>query len=157
MHSTLCSFGDSVRLCWPRIFPHTACYKPTPSRACDLSCRSPCRHINIFFLFHLWRMCSCCVCRVSVCVRAPVRLRVHVLCFLCVLTGEAVRGETDKTVKVEPNKSASAAVKKAATVAGQKAVKVTPLKAVESRSVRSKRRVKGEGKPAHVLSCFGIY
>lgn len=70
--------------------------------------------------------------------------------FLCVSAGEAVKDETDKTVKVEPNKSASAGVRKTkAAVAGQKAFKVTPVKAVQSRSVRSKRRVTGEGNPAH--------
>ncbi|KAK9529079.1 hypothetical protein VZT92_013196 [Zoarces viviparus] len=58
--------------------------------------------------------------------------------------GEVVKDETDKTVKVEPNKSATADVKKTARAGGQKEAKVTSLKAVKSRSVRIKRRVKGE-------------
>lgn len=72
---------------------------------------------------------------------------------VCVSTDEAVKKE--KTVKAEPNKSASA---DGQSVDGQKEVKVTPLRTVESRSVRAKRRVKGEGKRAHVLlSCFRNY
>lgn len=67
------------------------------------------------------------------------------------MTGEVVKDNTDKTVKVQPKKSASADVKKTAKDGGQKAAKVTTLKAVMSRSVRSKRRVNGEGKPAAVL------
>ncbi|XP_071349722.1 uncharacterized protein [Trachinotus anak] len=58
--------------------------------------------------------------------------------------GEAVKEESEKTVKVEPNKSASADVQKTPRAGGQKAVKVAPLKAVKSRTVRSKRGVKGE-------------
>lgn len=57
--------------------------------------------------------------------------------------GEFVKDETKKTVKAEPNKSPTADVKKTATA--QKAAKVkAPLKAVKPKSVRSKRRVKGE-------------
>lgn len=70
--------------------------------------------------------------------------------YVCVLTDEP-----EKTVKVEPNESASA---HGQSVDGQKEVKVTPVKAVEARSVRFKRTIKGEGKPAHVLpSCFRNY
>ncbi|XP_077948208.1 uncharacterized protein LOC144388931 [Gasterosteus aculeatus] len=61
--------------------------------------------------------------------------------------GEVVKGETDKKVTVAPNKSAKAVVNKRAD--GQKAAKATPLKAVKSKSVRVKRRVKGEA-PADV-------
>lgn len=92
-------------------------------------------------------MCLCCVSVRMFCVC------VSLCVYVCVLTGKAVKGETDKTHKVEASKSDSAEVQKKATVDVQKAVKVTPVKAV-----RSKRRVKGEGKPAHVLSsCCGIY
>ncbi|XP_076740118.1 uncharacterized protein LOC143418618 [Maylandia zebra] len=56
--------------------------------------------------------------------------------------GEVDRKKSEKTVRVEPNKSASADDQ--ATADGQEAVKVTHLKAVKSRTVRSKRRVKGE-------------
>lgn len=64
-----------------------------------------------------------------------------------------VRVLTDETekVKVEPNESASA---HGQSVDGQKGVKVTPAKAVEARSVRSKRAIKGEGKPARVTILF---
>lgn len=59
--------------------------------------------------------------------------------------GEVVKDETVKTVKAEPSKSATAVVKKAATADGQRAAKVkAPLRAVKPKTVRSKRRVKGE-------------
>lgn len=71
---------------------------------------------------------------------------------VCVSTGDAVTGEIDKMDKVEPNKSASAGVSKTTKNSTQRAVKVAAVK--ESRSVRSKRRVSGEGKPALVLLIF---
>lgn len=82
----------------------------------------------------LLRACSC----VCTCV---------FIVFPCVLTGEAVKDE----IEVEPDKSASVDLTKTAVIAGQKAVNVAPW--TESRSVRSKRRVSGEGKPAHVRFC----
>ncbi|KAM9409965.1 uncharacterized protein KZ484_002059 [Pholidichthys leucotaenia] len=58
--------------------------------------------------------------------------------------GELDKMKSERTVRTEPNKAARAGIQKTAASDGQKAAKVTPLKAVESRSVRSKRRVKGE-------------
>lgn len=128
---------------------HTAYYKPTPSRACDLSCW---QH-GLFSLCPLLSLLPLCLeifCWPCLCC---------LLCFfgvsVCASTGEVDRKKSEKTVRVEPNKSASADDQ--ATADGQEAVKVTHLKAVKSRTVRSKRRVKGEGKPAHSSSCLGIY
>lgn len=67
------------------------------------------------------------------------------------LTGEAAPQKTDTA---QPNKSASADVQKAAKVDAQKAFRVPSHKAVMSKSVRSKRRVEEEGKPAHVLGSY---
>lgn len=97
-------------------------------------------HIRVFsFSIHPQRV-SAVFCSVAVCYLRVVSLRVF--------AGEAVRDETGQKDKVEPNKSATARVIKTAVIAGQRAVKAAPRKG--SGSVRSKRRVSGEGKPTHV-------
>lgn len=67
------------------------------------------------------------------------------VCF-CALTGEVDKKASEKTVTVKPNKTASVVAHE--TADDQNAVKGTSVKAVKARSVRSKRRVKGEGKQA---------
>lgn len=74
------------------------------------------------------------------------------LCFLCPSAGEDFKKESEKKDKVAADKSAKADVQTKATVEGEKTDKVTPLTADKSGSVRSKRGVKGEGKPQQV--CF---
>lgn len=70
-------------------------------------------------------------------------VRVWTFCVSVYIAGEDGKKESEKKVRTEAN------IQK--TGDGQKTVKVTPLNADKYRSVRSKRRVKGEGKPAHVV------
>ena len=87
--------------------------------------------------------CLRAVCCVTVCSC------VWMFCVFVCIAGEDDKKESEKKVRTKPDKSASADIQKAAD--GQKTVKVTPLNADKYRSVRSKRRVEGEGKPVHVV------
>lgn len=71
------------------------------------------------------------------------------LCF-CPPSDEDYKKDSEKKGNVDADKSASADVQTKAT-ADEKTEKVAPLTADKSGSVRSKRTVKGEGKPRCVV------
>lgn len=111
-------FHDITAPLWLCIFHHTACFKHTPHTwVCEALWS-----LTLRDLIHAFLLTLLCVCFV----------------FLYVLTGGAVRDETDNTDKVALNKPVSAAVKKAALAGGQKAI--------VSSSGRPKRKVGKKGK-----------
>lgn len=69
--------------------------------------------------------------------------------FVCTSADQDDGKDSEKTVRTKASKSASADIQPVTATGGEKAVK--------NSSVRSKRRVKEEGKKAHVmLSCLVI-